>query len=329
MFLTYELQKDNSAKEYYQLTKSLAEQLQQQMTRLDKNIELFAKYIQDKKIEPVREIVEYGIELLDFAILHRWIQGLSEDDGFQTCDYSYTKLKESVDFMQESGEFKEEIRRFQNWMDFFAEYEETEQKKLWSDVCWLVEKVDELGDRYLQKYLSHLPNYLENNKLVWGSREDAGLILRDKSCYYINMLAAQMLNNCYRQEFISCNKVYIFLPGCMARRMTHCQARENVDGYVCASCSEQCQVNRLSKRYQGVRIVYHGSQLEKKKVNTDEKIGVVGVACILNLISGGWKAKRLGYIPQCVILNECGCNIHWDENGRVTSLDEDELRRIT
>ena len=114
----------------------------------------------------------------------------------------------------------------------------------------------------------------------------------------------------------------------MARRMSQCQAQEQADGYVCASCSDDCQVNRLTKQYQRVRIVYHGSEMEKKKVETNEKIGVVGVACILNLISGGWKAKRLGYVPQCVILNECGCNIHWDKSGRVTSLDEEFMKCI-
>lgn len=321
MVLTYELQKDGNAKEYYQLTQKLAKQLQEQMIILDKPIRLFRKYIQDMEIEPVREDVEYGIELLDFAILHRWIQNLSES---KRAD-SYEKLKESVGFMQRSGEFKEEVRRFQSWLDFFAGYEETEWRQLWRDVWRLVEMVDELGNRHLQRYLPQLQNYLETNRCAWNSREDAGLILRDKNCYYINMIAAQMLNECCRQDFVACDKTYIFLPGCMSSKGKYCQARESEDGYVCVSCSEECQVNRLSKLYPGVRIVYHGSQMEKKKVSTHEKIGVVGVACVLNLISGGWKAKRLGYVPQCVILNECGCNIHWDEKGLVTSLDEEEL----
>lgn len=328
MFLIYELQKDDSAREYYQLTKGLAVQLQKQMKILDKPLEAFHNFIQAKNIEPVREIVEYGIELLDFAILHRWIQNLSVQRKFSFHKVTYTSLKESFLFMQESGEFKEEIYRFQNWLDFFAGYEEMGWKELWSSVCTLIETVDKLGDCYLQKYLLHLPNYLEANKTAWNNRTDAGLILRDKSCYYINMIAAQMLNACYKEDFSFCDKVYIFLPGCMAEKMDKCQAKESKEGYICASCSQACQINSLSKQHSGVRIVYHGSQMEKKKVNKNEKIGVIGVACILNLISGGWKARRLGYIPQCVILNECGCNIHWDEKGRITSLDEKELQRL-
>lgn len=40
------------------------------------------------------------------------------------------------------------------------------------------------------------------------------------------------------------------------------------------------------------------------------------------------KARWLGYIPQCVILNECGCSIHWSKEGIVTSLDEEELEGV-
>ena len=29
-------------------------------------------------------------------------------------------------------------------------------------------------------------------------------------------------------------------------------------------------------------------------------IGIVVIACVLNLISGGFKARGLGFIPQCV-----------------------------
>lgn len=55
-------------------------------------------------------------------------------------------------------------------------------------------------------------------------------------------------------------------------------------------------------------------------------MGIIGVACILNLLSGGWKAKKLGYLPQCVLLYYCGCNGHWDGEGIVTGLNENKLQ---
>jgi len=45
---------------------------------------------------------------------------------------------------------------------------------------------------------------------------------------------------------------------------------------------------------------------------------------IINLLSGGWKAKRIGLIPQCVLLDYCGCK-HWHENGIVTNININEL----
>ena len=52
--------------------------------------------------------------------------------------------------------------------------------------------------------------------------------------------------------------------------------------------------------------------------------GMVGIACILNLMSGGWKAIRIGYIPQCVILDYCGCG-HWRENRKMTNININKL----
>ncbi|WP_278244952.1 hypothetical protein [[Clostridium] dakarense] len=42
---------------------------------------------------------------------------------------------------------------------------------------------------------------------------------------------------------------------------------------------------------------------------------------MLNLISGGLKAKSLGYIPQCVVLDYCGCKSHWHTDGITTDIN--------
>lgn len=328
MFLTYELRENGSGVRYYRITRRLAGYLQEQILDLEEELSAFSEYIARSGLEPVRQRVEYAIELLDFAVLHRWIHRGEAEVEYDLGDTTFAEISTSVDFMKKSGEFREEILRFQNWVKFWEEYPQNRWKVLWRKVKSLVDLVDEWGDRYLEQYISQLDSYREEHKRAWEEREDAGLILRDKSCYYINMIAAQILNRCFRDEFLECDRVYIFLPGCMAAKMDNCMAAEEKDGYVCRSCSENCQVNHLSKKYPDVRIVYHGSQMEGKSIDSQKSTGVVGVACILNLISGGWKAKRLGYVPQCVILNECGCGIHWSRQGIVTSLEEEELEHI-
>ncbi|WLD29947.1 MULTISPECIES: DUF116 domain-containing protein [unclassified Clostridioides] len=56
-----------------------------------------------------------------------------------------------------------------------------------------------------------------------------------------------------------------------------------------------------------------------------EDVGIIGVACVLNLISGGWKVKNFGFVPQCVVLDYCGCKNHWHEKGIVTDINVDRL----
>jgi hypothetical protein len=54
--------------------------------------------------------------------------------------------------------------------------------------------------------------------------------------------------------------------------------------------------------------------------------GIVGVACVLNLLSGGLKARRLGIPAQCILLDSCGCGNHWDIEGIPTVLNVDQLK---
>ena len=327
MTLTYELREQGKAERYYQMTGVLAVELEKKMEILQEELGKFIECVEKKEWEALRSSNEYGIELVYYAVLFQWVQAVLS--GNPLGKSTRRDWQSSCQWMKESGEFKEEVVRMEFWNTFF---EADLSVKEWEGLCkkleMLTEYVSTVGEQYLKCYLPNLEQYLEKYSGAWKVREDAGLILRDASCYYINMIGAQVLNRCYNADFKCCDKVYIFLPGCMAARKENCQAIEKKDGYLCQACDASCQVNQLTAEYSKVRIVYHGSQMESNKVEAAERVGVVGVACVLNLIAGGLKAKRLGYIPKCVILNECGCNIHWDEKGIVTSLDADELRVI-
>ena len=56
-----------------------------------------------------------------------------------------------------------------------------------------------------------------------------------------------------------------------------------------------------------------------------QKVGVVGVACMLNLFTGGYEMKDLNIPAQCVLLDRCGCKQHWHPEGIPTSLDRQQL----
>jgi hypothetical protein len=113
-----------------------------------------------------------------------------------------------------------------------------------------------------------------------------------------------------------------------------CRALRKGKDISCTHCSAQCEVNKLTKLgiIDGfdVAIIPHSSDfsewLERWKGN--KEVGVVGVACVLNLLTGGYETKALGIPAQCVFLDYCGCQKHWDKTGIPTQLNKTQLSTI-
>ncbi|UTB31716.1 MAG: DUF116 domain-containing protein [Methanobacterium sp. ERen5] len=78
-----------------------------------------------------------------------------------------------------------------------------------------------------------------------------------------------------------------------------------------------------------VYMVMHESSAFSKSTQKDrDELGIVGVACVSNLISGGWKSQGLGIPAQCVLLNQATCKNHWNEEGVPTSINIHQLMKI-
>ena len=104
-------------------------------------------------------------------------------------------------------------------------------------------------------------------------------------------------------------------------------------GYTCSKCTDACSINltgQLSEKYNAKTVIgYNSSEIYNTKAPSQEiKYGIVGIACVLNLISGGLKAKELGYVPQCVVLDYCGCKQHWNFEGLITNFNRIRLEKI-
>ncbi|HEX3013208.1 MAG TPA: DUF116 domain-containing protein, partial [Methanobacterium sp.] len=89
---------------------------------------------------------------------------------------------------------------------------------------------------------------------------------------------------------------------------TKCRAKDTNLGLRCTECSKSCNVHKLTKMGDKygfeVYIVSHESSAFSKSTKEDRnELGIVGVACVSNLIAGGWKAGSLGIPAQCVLLD--------------------------
>jgi hypothetical protein len=77
-------------------------------------------------------------------------------------------------------------------------------------------------------------------------------------------------------------------------------------------------------------LIPHSSDFSKFLVKWKDcpDTSLIGVACVLNLITGGYEMKRLNISSQCVFLDYCGCKKHWDKDGIATSLNVNQLKNI-
>lgn len=336
--VTYDLCNNQaSSQEFYRkldrLTVVLTDQLMDSLSDELYNYQLF---IRNTRQEIQRDPIEYGIELILFGILHRWFERMRNESyhhrTYKFQDIRLVDLSETLMYLEQSGEFQEEVLRFHQWMSYFATLKADSLTNLWNKVSNIIELLDHLGNRELNSYLPHVDEFVDHYKTSGSERKDLALLLRDKSCYYINMFGATMLNQLYRKDFIVAKRYYVFLPGCMSSCGVQCKAKHVPDGYECSHCGKNCMVSRITEKCRDmgvkVRILFHESEMNQRTVQREDMIGVVGIACILNLLSGGFKARRLGYIPQCVFLDYCGCRQHWSEKGIVTAINEEQLYRI-
>lgn len=84
-----------------------------------------------------------------------------------------------------------------------------------------------------------------------------------------------------------------------------------------------------AQKYLSSYLVSHKSSAFQNATDEDKKdLAIVGVACPLNLISGGWKAATLGMPPQCVLLDKVACSRHWLKEDVPSSINKKELKKI-
>jgi hypothetical protein len=98
---------------------------------------------------------------------------------------------------------------------------------------------------------------------------------------------------------------------------------------------KECSINKLKtigdKLGFQVLIIPHESSLYsswKKDSTIKEDVGVIGIACVLNLVSGGLMLKEAGIAAQCVLLDYCGCKKHWHQEGLPTEINEKYMKKI-
>lgn len=245
-------------------------------------------------------------------------------------------LDRLLDWMAATGDYAQEVKRLQAWEGYWA-------CRPAREICEDIEKAIAFAGWFearsmeaLGQYTPNVDKFLREKQRRHRWKEDVVFSARRRVEYHLNMVGAEIMNRAFREDFLKAGNKAVILPACMRyHAKPKCQARSNGLSCECAGCEPKCRVNMLMKLGKkhgfSVHLVPHESSVfsgDAGKKLIGEGVGVVGIACVSNLVSGGWKAKGLGMPPQCVLLDHCGCRKHWHEQGIPTDINFARLYQI-
>jgi len=110
--------------------------------------------------------------------------------------------------------------------------------------------------------------------------------------YHLYMLEIELQNRCSAKSFRECDTKLAFLPHCLRDLSAECQSAKRGEDYVCKGCSKGCNINAVSKllRRHGVQpyiwMTANLRSLFRKLKKEGRRLGVLGIACIPELVSG-------------------------------------------
>jgi hypothetical protein len=288
-------------------------------------IYLYERRRRNDKLKPVIDFIRGILSTL-------W---LINNKPYQNGELLIVKLDKLILWMKSSGEFREEVKRLILIYEYLKTKNEFEINIFISAILkfsnWFeTESLNELSD-----FVKNVDRFLQTKFQKHLLKEDVIFCGRKKIEYLRSMIGAEIMNRAFAKEYRNTEKKALLLPACMKKHPGNkCQAKKVSLDYVCTGCSHDCNINKYREigfRMEfNVHIIPHSSSFTQwlQKWAVGKNIGVVGVACPLNLITGGLELKSLGIPAQCILLDYCGCKNHWDEKGISTDLNEDKLRKL-
>lgn len=244
---------------------------------------------------------------------------------------SFYKL---VTWLSATGEFKDEVRRFNNWQRFFDTITIDEKESYLKKATDLAHWFKEFSKENLGTFTQHVDEFIKSTLSSHIGQEDILFCGKSEIEYHINMIASEIMNQGFREDFKQTKEKTVLVPGCMRIQPEHiCKAHQQGDDISCTHCTRNCNVSRITAlgEDKGFKtfIVPHSSGFTKwlKRFSNQNNNGVVAVACTLNIVAGGYEMRELDIPSQCVLLDYCGCKKHWHETGFPTDVNDEQILR--
>ena len=158
-------------------------------------------------------------------------------------------------------------------------------------------------------------------------------LLTNREQYYLYMLEFELENRLNRQAFARANYRIALLPYCLKESHTTCRASKDGIEYECKACLKTCFINKASRILKehdvDPYILSRGriSKLLKDLMAEHGSVGVLGIACLAELIAGMRLCIKAGLPVLGIPLdaNRCG---RWLEEMKDTSVDLQAFERL-
>lgn len=238
-----------------------------------------------------------------------------------------------ISWLSATGDFKMEVKMMKKWLHFFYGGLKRKSFEFLCEASAYAEWFETYSKKQLGSYTENVSNYIQLHSKMLRGREDQFFCTRSQVEYHLNMVGAQIMNDSLKEAFLQTEKQILLLPTCMAKSSS-CKATQTGNAIVCQHCTPDCNISRTSNEMSKVGIetvlIKHSSDFSKwlKPWANQTHTGLIGTACVLNLLGGGYEMKQLGIPSQCVYLNYSGCKKHWNKIGVPTEINIDQVPRL-
>lgn len=254
------------------------------------------------------------------------------------CQKSIDNAKQFNRFLkwlEATGEFSEETIRLKNWQLYIKTLSQDHQKTLFVNCKEIGLAFESGAKKALGFYTQNVEEFRKEFLPAYRFRENYIFCGRFEVEYHLNMVGAEILNRSLTDGYSKTAKKVILLPTCMSQPAGNkCKAILKGRRLDCTGCSPNCRINSIRKEYTStnveVALIPHSSGFSKflEHWKNQDQTGLIGVACVLNLLKGGYEMQKLDIPSQCVFLDYCGCKKHWHKDGLPTSLNREQLRKV-
>jgi len=194
----------------------------------------------------------------------------------------------------------------------------------------LISFILHLLDKFLPEYTEKVDEHLNSLPVLksWDRR-----LRTTKLQYHLYMLEIELTNRLYSNDFRNTEKKIALLPHCLRDFKADCKASPDSFDYRCKHCSNICYQNHVSRLLDDHDIrayIWMGGNLKRKAqslMKSDESLGILGIACIPELVWGMRKCQKYK-IPVIGIPLDANRCIRWMGSFHENSVNLEVLKKL-